>query len=218
MSRNRKYLLGIFLIALSLFSCFQVFLNERRNVEVISNNHFTFNTSFIHITDDSNDLIMGDSSTVRIQIFELITSNPGIHFRSICRDMGKETGVVQYHVGVLAKFNKIEPFKDGRFMRYFPTNSTLYNDLGKSIVSAWNRPLARSLIVLMSDDKKKRFTLKYLSSLLGVSRQAISWHLKTLVERGVVDCEKVNGVNTYGLTADARATLGKLVDAEVLQV
>src|SRR6056297_694190 len=59
----------------------------------------------------------------RREIYELIRNNEGLHFRSICRNLGRKMGVVQYHVSVLEKHGLIRSVRDGRYKCFFADNS-----------------------------------------------------------------------------------------------
>lgn len=151
---------------------------------VTSNQAFTFSTSYMYITDGNNKLIV-DATSVRGQILSVIEQNPGIYFREICLITDRENGLVQYHLQVLVDFKNVSKYQDGRYVRYFAGNSSLYDELGKIAMSAWNRPIDRSILAKLYDAGKKRHTIKELAAALGVSRQAISAHVNRLKRLGL---------------------------------
>lgn len=173
-----------------------------------SNGTATFSTSYVHITNDENELVIAPGSA-RGQILSIIDRHPGIHFREICSVANKEVGVVQYHLQVLMAFKNISQFRDGRYTRYTVTNSTLYDGLAKAIVSAWNRPLDKQILSELYDKDKKKHSIAQLARTLGMSRQAISAHVNKLCKSGLVDLTSIgkDGTKNFALTDSARAKL-----------
>ncbi|MFX0065318.1 MAG: hypothetical protein ACFFC7_24370, partial [Candidatus Hermodarchaeota archaeon] len=68
-----------------------------------------------------------ENGSIREMVYRAIELNPGIHFRKLCRELNRKTGVIQYHLQVLElKENRIRSHQDGeKFTRYFPSNSHL---------------------------------------------------------------------------------------------
>ncbi len=149
---------------------------------------FVIAASFTRITDDDKNLIMrnGSESTTstRESILALIQDNPGIHFRDICRQLKKEIGVVQYHVYILQKFGHVTSTKDGRYTRYFVKAQQL-DDVARVIISAWQRPVERSIIVTLLDDKNPA-SIKDMAFSCSVTTQAINWHVNRLKENHIL--------------------------------
>jgi len=208
----KKLLATLIFISLVLSTSWQLFISIKVPViHFTSNQTFTFSTSYIHITDDDNHLII-DASSVRGQILTLIDSQPGIHFREICQLTEREIGVVQYHVNVLMDFNKIVPYQDGRYVRYFINNSATYDECMRLVASSWNRPVDRAILSALYDDDSEKYYINRLARKLGMSRQVISTHVKKLKERGLVEIELIDGMKCISLSDVTRSKLDFLVD------
>lgn len=202
----------IFLVVVSS-TCWQGLV-----LNFISNQTSTFSTSYIHITNSDNKLTI-DPGSVRGQIFSVIEQNPGIYFRGICQETGKEIGVVQYHVQVLMAFKNISQFQDGRYARYFINNSTLYDECGKLLVSAWNRPLDKEILSELYNNDKKKHCINQLANNLGVSRQAISSHVNKLKAQGLLEFTSSDGyvAKSISLTSLARMKLDFLSTRDIIK-
>ncbi|MFX0102913.1 MAG: winged helix-turn-helix transcriptional regulator [Candidatus Hodarchaeota archaeon] len=150
---------------------------------------FVIAASFTRITGDDNKLKIkgkGDAEEgTREQIFSLIESNPGIHFRDICRRLKKEIGVVQYHVYVLQRFSMISSLKDGRFTRFF-VKDNIYDDDAKQIIAAWHRPVEKKMLLAMIGRENEKITSKVLVKKCAVTTQAITWHVNRLRKNGLL--------------------------------
>jgi predicted transcriptional regulator len=55
----------------------------------------------------------------RLEINDFIKTNPGVHSRGICCDLGLSVGVVQYHLNVLENTDIVTSYSDGQNKRYF---------------------------------------------------------------------------------------------------
>jgi predicted transcriptional regulator len=55
----------------------------------------------------------------RLEIYNYVKANPGIHFRGLCNGLSLSVGVVQYHIGVLEHAGLLTAYKDGQNKRYF---------------------------------------------------------------------------------------------------
>ncbi|MHA1792585.1 MAG: winged helix-turn-helix transcriptional regulator [Promethearchaeota archaeon] len=162
---------------------------------------FVIAASFSKITDSNNKLILndgeGENASTRDQVYSLIQKVPGIHFRDICRRLNKEIGVIQYHVYILQKFGEITNFKDGRYTRYF-VRSYDFDELGKSIVSAWLRPIERKILIKLYHSSRNEIITKDLLNECNVTIQAISWHLNRLRKYNLIEDSTSSRVSLPG--------------------
>ena len=133
----------------------------------------------------------------RSRIYKVIKENQGIHLREICRKLDKKMGVIQYHIHVLEKANLIDSLKEGRYRRFF-----IHNDNGvdtKTIMCFLQRESSRKILeyLLLSEDKTSHGEL---ADFLGISSQAITWHMKKLEAKGIISFEKCGKQKYYTLT------------------
>nr|MDO8084395.1 hypothetical protein [Candidatus Sigynarchaeum springense] len=145
--------------------------------------------SFTRITDIDNKLVMraeiDRTASTRDSIFALIASNPGIHFRDICRQLNKEIGVIQYHLYILKRFNIVTSERDGRFTRFF-VKSAHFDENAKSILASWQRPVEQRILSSLVMDGNNPSFMKSVMADCGVTSQAITWHLNRLRANGLI--------------------------------
>ncbi len=67
---------------------------------------------------------MDNKEDQREKLIALLTRNPGLHFRAIQRETEMAVGQLEYHLYQLEKNGKISSKRDGRFKRYFVSEST----------------------------------------------------------------------------------------------
>jgi len=107
----------------------------------------------------------------RKRIYDLIKKNEGIYLRQICRMLKKRIGVIQYHLNILEKARLIKSSQDGRMRRFF-LPKTNQNDL---ILLTQKTKKVFNLI------KEENKTRTQISDSLGISVQAVNYHLKKLI-------------------------------------
>jgi len=74
----------------------------------------------MHIEADNSSPL---NQSTRLEVYNFVKANPGVHFRGICSGLGISIGVAQYHLGVLTKTGLISFFQDERYKRYFSSKS-----------------------------------------------------------------------------------------------
>lgn len=183
--------------------------------------NIVFSTAYSRITNQDNELIIEESadqaSSVRNAIYAVVDANPGIHFREICRALGRENGVVQYHSRVLQHFRKVTTFKDGRYVRYFVNDTRMFDDAGKAIVSAWHRPVEREVLLAPLGEKKKKYPVKELIDRCGISRQSLNWHLTRMADLDLITVEFMDDERHVVIEEGVLELLAELMNAGALQ-
>ena len=117
----------------------------------------------------------------RTEILDLIKKKPGIHFRGVCRHMGREIGVIQYHVRLLEKNKHIVAEPDGRFIRYYPGGMGI-DVIGKKLLASWARPVEKLLLRTMYSNE----SISTAHTTLGITTQAVTWHLERMRAAGLI--------------------------------
>jgi len=142
----------------------------------------------------------GNASTLnqptRMEIYTFVQDNPGVHFRGMCNSLGLSVGVVQYHLDVLEHAGLITAFNDGQNKRYFQTGA--YGKAEAELISLARHETAGKTLTVLSQSNSVLH--RDLAQSLGISSQALTWHMNQLKDAGLVSAEKV-GVNVkYTLT------------------
>ncbi|NOZ58601.1 MAG: winged helix-turn-helix transcriptional regulator [Euryarchaeota archaeon] len=117
----------------------------------------------------------------RRRIYEVITSFPGLHFREIQRRTRLGNGSLKYNLGVLERRGVIESERHGRMRRYYPRG--MARDERKLLALLHLGTVRRILIFLLAHPGARHGEI---TRVLRLSPSTVSWHLRKLVEHGVV--------------------------------
>jgi predicted transcriptional regulator len=132
----------------------------------------------------------------RLEIYNYIEDNPGVHFRGICNGLGLSVGVVQYHLGVLEHAGLINAVTDGQNKRYFEHGA--FKEADVELVSLMRHYTAAKILTMLAQDGSALH--KDIAEGLRISSQALTWQMTQLKNAGLVQAEKM-GVNVrYSLT------------------
>ncbi len=129
--------------------------------------------------DEQRELLLLDT---RKKIRETVYRHPGIHFRELERMTGLATGQLEYHLDKLIKAELIEAEEDGRYVRYFPSEAS---EGIKRVLILARRPTVSEILAYLLENGEA--TGDELRKVIGVSASAITWHMKRLVDAGVVE-------------------------------
>ncbi len=149
--------------------------------------------------------------THRQSILQLIQSKPGIHFNEICRVLGIQNGVTQYHLKNLEmEANLIQSHQDGVYHRYFPNNyELLTNERSMEILSLIQRPGMGTImkILWLSETPMSRDNL---ANEIGITQQGAGWNCKQLIKNSMLSEQKVGKQKFYSLEPEVMKTLNQL--------
>jgi predicted transcriptional regulator len=161
----------------------------------------------INSTNEPNKVLTQET---RNFIYKYIENNPGIHFRKICRDVGKKMGVVQYHLSVLEKNGLVRIVKDGRYKCFFTTrkNSLDYRpeddltreqrELRESVLTNMKRKTPEKIFKNLLENEKT--THQTLAKICEVTPQAITFHTKRLEGLGLIISSKMGRQKVYSIS------------------
>jgi predicted ArsR family transcriptional regulator len=120
--------------------------------------------------------------TTRGEIMAFILTNPGVYLREISEDLGLSMGAVQYHIWVLTRDGQLEECRSGRYRRFF--GAAKYQKTEQMVLSLLRQGTAGRILAALSEEP---LTHARLASILGLTSQAVSWHMKRLRWMGVVE-------------------------------
>jgi len=129
----------------------------------------------------------------RRRILEFIASHPGAHLRDICRELGLAMGDVQYHVRRLEREERIHSVRRGLYKFFYPAN--LFGEKQRHVLSMLSLDRPRELLLNMVEHPQS--TQEWLAEATHISQPTVSWHLKRLVELGIVSKRHEGRVVTY---------------------
>jgi predicted transcriptional regulator len=144
----------------------------------------------------------------RLEIYNYVKNNPGIHFRGICNNLELSIGVVQYHLNVLTHAGLLSVYNDGQCRRYFEPNTYATTDM--KIISLLRHDTARKILTVLSENSP--ILHKNLAHKISLSSQALTWQMNQLKHTGLIDtAQKENSVN-YSLNKENAAALRLLLN------
>jgi DNA-binding transcriptional ArsR family regulator len=143
--------------------------------------------------------------STRGEITAFILTNPGVYMREVSEELGIPMGTVQYHTWMLAKNGEVEECRTGKYRRFFGAGR--YTETERKVISLLRQGTAGKIVTLLSEEQP--LAHMKLAEVLGLSSQALTWHMKRLESMGMVE----TGVFPGQLTRSYR-----LVDGVVQKV
>ncbi len=128
----------------------------------------------------------------RKNIFEHVKANPGVHFKKLLRELGFQPGALSYHLNVLEKEEFIKSIQDSNYRRFY-----LYGTKSdfKIILTTIQ------LRILSVVNERPGITQSKISRAIGKNRMLVHYHIKILVDAGIISLEK-SGRESLCFTTD----------------
>jgi len=126
------------------------------------------------------------NQSTRIEIYNFVKNNPGIHFRGICDNLGLSVGVVQYHLGLLTRAGLLLVHRDRQYKRYFETKR--FEETEMKIISLLRHKTVRRILTVLS--QRDSVFHRNLALKLDISSQALTWQMSRLKKTGLIDAVK----------------------------
>jgi len=141
----------------------------------------------------------------RGRIVAYIELHRGIHFRALLGALKMSNGQLTHHLSVLESDERVWRRKDGRKVRYYPASidsRTEDDDLPVPVLTPDPNSLQGKILQILDIHENEILNLsqKELSDKLETSQQLVSYHLKSLVDWGLVEKERVAMRYRYRLT------------------
>jgi len=147
------------------------------------------------------------NQTARVDIYNVIKSNPGIHFRALSNYLSMPIGVLQYHLGLLVNGGLLSTYRDGRYKRYF--ESWRFTETEMKVISIIRHETSGKILVALL--KKPQITHKDLATQLNISSQALSWQMDRLEKMDFIK-GNVEGLNVkYSLDETIYTTVSQFI-------
>ncbi|MDA4131300.1 MAG: winged helix-turn-helix transcriptional regulator [Thaumarchaeota archaeon] len=137
--------------------------------------------------------------TRRWRIIEYIKSHPGTHLRKIKRDLGVSMGVVQYHLYTLEREKRIISQRRGLYKRFYP--NLVFGEKDRDILNVLSQETEREILLFLI--AKPNANNKEISQYAKISAGATTWHMKRLLESGLIQAKHEQSFVRYSLTADS---------------
>jgi predicted transcriptional regulator len=125
----------------------------------------------------------------------------------MCRELGLAMGDVQYHVHRLEREGRISSVRRGLYRFFYP--SALFGERQRDILSMLALDTPREL--LMNIVEKPDSSQSDLASATGVSQPTASWHLKRMIQLGILQKQQSGRGATYGVVGGSAAEIAALI-------
>ena len=139
-----------------------------------------------------------NSNTIRV--LQYIQENPGCHLRQIKRELTMSMGTIQYHLNLLEKQGKISSERHNLHRYYFPIG--LFEQKEKDILKILNQETAREILMMILE--KRNPTQTDIAKIIGISSASVNWHIKRLVELGLISELKDGKFKRYTFEIDPK--------------
>jgi predicted transcriptional regulator len=146
------------------------------------------------------------ASTIRNTLYSLIRSRPGISFVDLLDETGISRGALTYHLALMRISGKIVPLADHGITGYFE-NSGKYDRNEQQLFKYLRQDTDKQ--ILLSLAKNPLMSRRDFEKVLGVSGPTISWHMKRLVDDGLLSIRKDGRFSRYILSDHTRSCLEK---------
>ena len=137
----------------------------------------------------------------RDKIYDSVKKNPGSTMADITRREGLNLGTVRYHINQLQASHKITFIHSNKFLRIFQ-NSQTYSEREKTIISALNRPSARSILLYI--DSHPGSANIQIAEHLKISESGTHVQLKKLLKEGIIRFSQEGRSQKYFLADDVK--------------
>jgi predicted transcriptional regulator len=143
---------------------------------------------------------VNDESNVNfIRVLQYIQNNPGCHLRQIKRELTMSMGTIQYHLNLLEKQGKISSERKNLHKHYFPIG--LFEQNEKDILKILNQETARDILLIILEKKP---TQTDIVNIMQISSASVNWHIKRLIELGLILEQKDGKFKRYTLGVDTK--------------
>ncbi|HVM45784.1 MAG TPA: winged helix-turn-helix transcriptional regulator [Candidatus Thermoplasmatota archaeon] len=131
----------------------------------------------------------------RKRIYEHVEAHGGAHLREIGRKCDVPLGTALYHLDRLEAEGLITVRRDGRYKRYFAANGLGRRE--KDLLSAFRHAVPRRIGAALLE--RPSLTQRELCEAIGVSRSTLSFHVNSLIDKGILRREPARPENKYVL-------------------
>ncbi|MDG6999159.1 MAG: winged helix-turn-helix transcriptional regulator [Nitrososphaerota archaeon] len=141
-----------------------------------------------------------ESEPRRDQIVDFIRAHPGTHLREIKREIDLAMGVLQYHLYKLEKDRVIVSRRKGLYKRYYL--NLVFGETDLDILDVLSQTSERDILlyIALNPGASQRDLAVYSK----LSASTVLWHVKRLIDSGLVEANQRLGNVTYSIKVDKK--------------
>jgi predicted transcriptional regulator len=143
-------------------------------------------------------------STIRNTLYSLIRSRPGISFVELLQVTGISRGALTYHMTLMRFSGKIILLENHGITSYFE-NTGKYDQGEQKVLKYLRQDTDRQILVTLA--ASPMMSRRDFEHMLGISGPTITWHMKRLIDDGLLDIHKDGRFSRYELSAGTRSCL-----------
>jgi predicted transcriptional regulator len=136
----------------------------------------------------------------RKEIYNFITTNPGIDLEKIGKALGLNRETLRYHLNLLTSSNKIVIMKDHGIVRYFENHGRFCILERRVLAHLWN-PTAEQILSIVQSNPG--ITQGDIASQLSLASPSVHWYMQRLTEDGIVKTQRTGRLTNYSITEEA---------------
>lgn len=116
------------------------------------------------------------------RVIDYIKTHPGTHLRQIKRDLNISMGVIQHHLYSLERDFMVVSRRNGLYKRFYL--NLIFGDHQRDILDILSLETERDIILYLI--RYPNTSQKDLSEYVQISPGTVNWHMKRLIESGLV--------------------------------
>lgn len=133
----------------------------------------------------------------RRHVYDTIVTYAGTHFRDIVKKSKLAVGTVRHHITILKKEKLIIEKRDNNHLIYFPREIEIKN---KELLILLRQKILRDILLQIYINK--RINHEILSQELELSSSTLSWNLKKLIDKGIIEIERKGRKSYFTIKID----------------
>lgn len=137
----------------------------------------------------------------RKKIFEYVSAFPGAYLREIARSLHLSLGAVEYHLDRLTQGGLLSCRVHRAKKRYFVAAEVSYQD--EVMIASLRQEVPRQILVHLLGNPGATF--RSLLGIVPVSKSTLSFHMKRLVEAGLVKEDRAGREKRYQVERGEKA-------------
>ncbi len=141
----------------------------------------------------------------RARLYRIVSQTPGIHLGELARELGMETSSVLWHARKMERANLVRSQRSGKFRVFYPVAGGIEAKRMAATRGLVNSDNAQRICGFV--DSHPGATAGDLARRLAINVTTVRWHLRRLVENGLVAGQPDGAYRRYFVKPDVRDSL-----------
>ncbi|MFA4860506.1 winged helix-turn-helix transcriptional regulator [Methanoregula sp.] len=137
------------------------------------------------------------ASSIRNTLYTTILLQPGISFVELLQEIGLSRGALTYHITLMRISGKIVLLESPGITSYFE-NSDRYTPGEREVLKYLRQETERRILLTLA--RNPLMSRRDFEQILGVSGPTVTWHMKRLIDAGLMSHHKEGRFARYALS------------------